>query len=240
MFSRPPSYFRSMLLVLLVVAFATVQYLHLRATRAYPGEAVYNEVPLPLHPMIDDALVWITPKPTIAQKVGWEDDWMMDWKKEHYSPNERVGCNFTYDTPYDDDLICSIPAYVPARLSSSVSSRGKNGQPSMPRVIFVSWFERRLGRAMYTSLLTLLHHNPDYEFIFFKDEDVDRFVCENIKEFLPVFSKVRAGAMRADIWRLLIVQRYGGVYLDSDVSALSKLPIEWQDTAVSGLGCWSR
>lgn len=74
--------------------------------------------------------------------------------------------------------------------------------------------------------------------ILFVDDDVDRFVCENIgKDFaLPLFSKVRrAGAMRIDIWRLLVMQKYGGVYLDSDLSALAKLPIEEGDTAVSGV-----
>ena len=50
--------------------------------------------------------------------------------------------------------------------------------------------------------------------ILFVDDDVDRFVCENIgKAFaLPLFSKVRrAGATRIDIWRLLVMQKYGGV-----------------------------
>jgi len=35
------------------------------------------------------------------------------------------------------------------------------------------------------------------------------------------------------------MKHYGGVYLDSDISSLNKLPIKRHDTAVSGLGCWS-
>ncbi|KAL7544569.1 hypothetical protein ACHAWF_009394 [Thalassiosira exigua] len=184
----------------------------------------------------NDGLVWITPNPREARRVGWEDEWMMEWKRRQYSPTQRVGCNSTGDTPYDDDRVCFVPAYVPARLFDS----GEEGRPRIPRVLFVSWLERRIGRAMYTSLLSLLHHNPEYELVLFDDDDVDRFVCALEPEFaLSAFSKVRAGAMRADVWRLLIVRRYGGVYLDSDLSAIAKLPIQRGDTAVSGVGGWS-
>ena len=45
--------------------------------------------------------------------------------------------------------------------------------------------------------------------------------------------------MRADVWRLLVIQRYGGVYLDGDMSAVAPLPVRPDDTAVSGVGGWS-
>lgn len=186
----------------------------------------------------NDGLVWITPKPRKARKIGYEDDWLMAWKEKHYNPDQATRCDYTEKyTPYNDELICTIPAYIPARYYVKPSH-----QPMIPRVIYVSRFDRRLGKALFISLMTLLHHNPTYEFIFFDDDDVDRFVCEtSLRDewAIPIFSRVRAGAMRADIWRLLILQRYGGVYLDSDISAIGPLPIAENDTAVSGVGCWS-
>jgi len=228
------------LFILLMCIAATIQCLLLRAATMASVPSTHQETQSILS-IENDGLVWITPKPNAARNVGWEDSWMMEWKRRHYSPELSPHCKTDHSTPYDDDLICQIPGYIPARFF--VPSRG-GGQPPIPRVIFVSWFDRRLGRAMYTSLLTLLHHNPEYEFIFFNDEDIVRFICENLgsseEEFaISIFSRVKAGAMRVDIWRLLIIHQYGGVYLDSDISALGKLPIEWGDTAVSGLGCWS-
>ncbi|KAL7529328.1 hypothetical protein ACHAXR_002906 [Thalassiosira sp. AJA248-18] len=216
-----------------------VQFLLLRAAVISSGGEMHYPDQDAHATVVNDGLVWITPKPESTRQVGWEDGWMMDWKRRHYSPSQRPHCNTTVDTPYDEDTLCEIPGYIPARLYLP-----REEQPHIPRVIFISWLDRRLGRAMYTSLLTLLHHNPDYELIFFDDEDVDGFICENVgsseESFaIPVFSKVQAGAMRADIWRMLIIQQYGGVYLDSDVSALGKLPIEWDDMAVSGVGRWS-
>jgi hypothetical protein len=186
----------------------------------------------------NDGLVWVTPKPSEARNIGYEDEWLMAWKERHYNHNHAARCDYTTEyTPYNDQIICTMPAYIPARIFEP-SSR----QSMIPRVIYVSWFDRRLGKALFSSLMTLLHHNPTYEFIFFDDDDIDRFVCEtSLRDewALPIFSRVRAGAMRADIWRLLIVQRYGGVYVDSDISANGPLPIAENDTAVSGVGCWS-
>jgi hypothetical protein len=186
----------------------------------------------------NDGLVWFTPKPSKARKMGYEDEWLMAWKDFHYNPDQATRCDHTSGyTPYNHEVICNIPAYIPAR-HFVTSSR----QPMIPRVIFLTWFDRRLGKALFTSLMTLIHHNPTYEFIFFDDEDVDRFVCDKMSlrdEWgIPMFSRFRAGAMRADTWRLLIIQRYGGVYVDSDISAIGPLPISEEDTAVSGVGCW--
>merc|ERR1719491_2403407 len=49
-----------------------------------------------------DALTWYTPKPSVAPKVGWEDDWMMKWKTDNYSPDQRVRCYRSHKTPYSD------------------------------------------------------------------------------------------------------------------------------------------
>ena len=63
---------------------------------------------------------------------------------------------------------------------------------------------------MYTSLLTLIlinhNHNPELEFMFFNDEDVDTFMCRDDNDMtkhnnkdaefaIPTFSRIRSGAM---------------------------------------------
>ena len=197
-------------------------------------------------PIEDDGLDWITPKPITVRRVGYEDDWLMGWKHRRYDPRLGPRCFHAGDrTPFEEELMCTIPGYIPARRVSIPTEEdvpsSSHWRRDISKVIFVSWLDRRLGKAMYTSLMTLIQHNPEYEFIFFDDEDVDRFFCETavVDEWgIPILSRIKAGAMRADVWRLLIMQRYGGVYVDSDISALGKLPIQEGDTAVSGVGCW--
>ena len=174
----------------------------------------------------NDGTVWITPKPNTARRVGYEDEWLMAWKERHYSPTDlRVGCwgpTNVYNV-YGDELMCKIPAYIPARSvpPSAVGGNVRNRKKKMiSKVIFVSWFDRRLGKALYTSLMTLLHYNPEYEFVFFDDDDVNHFFCETLRDewAIPIISKVKSGAMHADIWRLLTMQQYGGVYVDAQTS----------------------
>ena len=236
---------RTSLFILAMGTAAAAQFLLLRAairSMSHPsGDEPDEPHQAPASPaaVVNDGLVWITPKPDRARRAGYEDDWLMDWKRGHYSPNDRPHCAVSEETPYDDEMLCTIPGYVPARLHDPA----EDARHPIPRVIFVTWLDRRLGRAMYTSIMTLLHHNPEYELVFFDDDDVDRFLCEapSLRDGLsvPTFSRVRAGAMRSDIWRLLVLRRYGGVYLDSDISALDRLPIGRGDTAVSGIGGWS-
>lgn len=157
---------------------------------------------------------------------------MRSFKEAHYDPMQRLRCRIE-ESPYDDPRLCHVPAYVPARLPLPSESQ------LIPRVVFISWTTRKLGRSMFTSIMTILHHNPEYELIFFTDVDVDRFVCANFPQFAPPFSKLRAGAARIDVWRMLVIYQFGGVYLDVDMSALGHLPIAKDAAAVSGLGGWS-
>jgi hypothetical protein len=183
--------------------------------------------------VIMDDLVWHSPRPRSPRQLGWEDTFITNWKKEHYDLSQRLRCGLDEDSPYKDDRVCYIPGYVPARLSLSPMSQ------QIPRTIFMSWMTRKLGRSMFTSIKTILLHNPDYELIFFTDEDVDRFLCANFPELSPYFFGLKSGAARTDVWRMLVIERYGGVYLDVDMSALSHLPIGRHDSVVSGLMCWS-
>ena len=81
---------------------------------------------------------------------------MIGWygKNRHYNVHEHPNCTKTYETPFDDDLLCcGTPGYIPARLYNEEIDTKYN----IPRVIFTTWANRRIGRSMYTSLLTLIY-----------------------------------------------------------------------------------
>lgn len=229
----------TVLVVLLIQLSVVSEYLSIRgsggpqnAQRALDDVRVQNLISTTDVTM--DDLVWHSPRPRSPRHLGWEDTFMTNWKKEHYDPSQRLRCVLDdKKSPYKDNRVCQIPGYVPARLSLSPKSQ------AIPRTIFISWITRKLGRSMFTSIKTILLHNPEYELIFFTDEDVDRFLCANFPELSPYFFGLKSGAARIDVWRMLTIERYGGVYLDVDMSALEHLPIGRQDSVVSGLMCWS-
>ena len=69
-------------------------------------------------------------------------------------------------------------------------------------------------------------HNPDFTFHFFNSERRVQFIKKHYPEFLKYYLSTNDhyGALRADIWRYLVIYHHGGVYIDHKVRILK--PIE--------------
>jgi len=65
------------------------------------------------------------------------------------------------------------------------------------------------------SNVRLLH--PDWEYIFFDDDDIRRFVGAEFPEYQAAFDWFPYAIQRVDFFRYLAVYRLGGFYLDLDV-----------------------
>ncbi len=71
-----------------------------------------------------------------------------------------------------------------------------------------------LHRAVAANIRLL---NPDFEYRFFDDSDVVRFVEAEFPEYQRLFESFRFRIQKFDFFRYLAVYRYGGFYLDLDV-----------------------
>lgn len=56
--------------------------------------------------------------------------------------------------------------------------------------------------------------NPEYDFIHYNDDECLSFVKENYPEYLDAYNSVKPGAFKADLWRLMVLYKYGGFYND--------------------------
>jgi len=70
------------------------------------------------------------------------------------------------------------------------------------------------NRAMIANLKLL---NPDYEYLFFDDDQVQTFVQREFSQYRRVFDSFRFSIQRYDFFRYLAVYHYGGFYFDLDV-----------------------
>jgi hypothetical protein len=61
----------------------------------------------------------------------------------------------------------------------------------------------------------LLH--PNFEYLFFDDDAVERFLREEFPQYLEAFHSFPFRIQRYDFFRYLAVYRYGGFYFDVDV-----------------------
>lgn len=64
--------------------------------------------------------------------------------------------------------------------------------------------------------------NPEYEHRYMDDQQAGDFVkSEYGKEIYDFFINVPVGVMRGDMWRYLIIYKFGGIYTDLDTMCLS-------------------
>lgn len=66
--------------------------------------------------------------------------------------------------------------------------------------------------------------NPEFSYFIYDDADIENYIRQKwAPDFLEFFHALPIGAMRADLWRYLILATEGGVY--SDIDSICVLPI---------------
>ncbi len=71
------------------------------------------------------------------------------------------------------------------------------------------------------NLMQELH--PKWEFLFFSDGDSREFVKREFPDYLKLYDWYPRPVLKADLFRLLVVYRMGGFYLDTDFLLQKKL-----------------
>lgn len=66
--------------------------------------------------------------------------------------------------------------------------------------------------------------NPEYEYRYMDDEQAAEFILSEYgQEWHDIFISLPVGVMRGDLWRYMIVYKYGGVYTDLDTECLQPI-----------------
>ncbi len=129
---------------------------------------------------------------------------------EIYAHAIKFSCDF-YSLIFSNHRIY-IPVYSPARHPPSAQGR-------IPRVIWQTNYTRRVTPQVYLCFLFNRLLSPTCEYNFCDDEACDRFVAENFPpEVVEAYGRLQIGAARADFWRVLVLLKRGGIYLDIDAN----------------------
>ena len=68
--------------------------------------------------------------------------------------------------------------------------------------------------------------NPEYEYNYMDDKQAAKFVLKEYgQEWHDIFVSLPVGVMRGDLWRYMIIYKYGGVYADLDTECLEPMSI---------------
>lgn len=87
----------------------------------------------------------------------------------------------------------------------------------IPRRIIQTGKDRRLSVRRTAVLANMRTLNPEYEYLYFDDEETERFIDRDFPQYRPVFDGFRYRIQKYDFFRYLAVYRYGGFYFDLDV-----------------------
>lgn len=76
--------------------------------------------------------------------------------------------------------------------------------------------------------------NPEYDYFLFDDDAVDRFIrLEYGREIFSSYACVKVGAAKCDVWRLLVIYLFGGIYFDADVRPVVPFTVwDWGNRSV--------
>lgn len=66
--------------------------------------------------------------------------------------------------------------------------------------------------------------NPEYEIKLYDDELCEKFLLDEYSELhYNIFKFIKDGPIKADFWRICIIYKYGGYYIDADIEPLVPL-----------------
>jgi mannosyltransferase OCH1-like enzyme len=77
-----------------------------------------------------------------------------------------------------------------------------------------------LARAVSMNVRLL---NPDFEYLFFDDAQVEDFIDAEFPQYRTLIDSFPERIQRYDLFRYLVIYRFGGFYFDTDVLLVSAL-----------------
>lgn len=94
----------------------------------------------------------------------------------------------------------------------------------VPRIIWQTNYTSHVTLPVYINYLFNRLMAPSFEYRFMVTEAREAFVRENYPgEIYHCYMQLQIGAAQADFWRLLVLQKFGGVYLDIDAHSVWSL-----------------
>ncbi|MBB93269.1 MAG: mannosyltransferase [Rhodobacteraceae bacterium] len=106
----------------------------------------------------------------------------------------------------------TIPAFAPALVR-------RTGPRRVPRQVYQTNYGRRVGLAVYLTWQFNRLMAWDHDFHYMDDDAARDWVnAEFPGEIADTYNRLKIGAAKADYWRVLMLMKNGGVYLDADAN----------------------
>ena len=105
-------------------------------------------------------------------------------------------------------------------------SNGRNETRRIPKILFRTSAVKReeLSIELQRIMVDCKEQNRNYQQVYFDDEDINDFISNEYPQYLKAYRSLVPGAYKADLFRLLVLYKYGGIY--NDIGHRFLVPIE--------------
>jgi mannosyltransferase OCH1-like enzyme len=94
----------------------------------------------------------------------------------------------------------------------------------IPKIIIQTDKSNECDLAKYNSIMSFIELNPEYEYMFFNDEECYNFIKNNYDEItLNTYNKLKPTAYKADLFRACVLYKLGGCYFD--IKQVNRVPL---------------
>lgn len=106
----------------------------------------------------------------------------------------------------------TLPSEAPARRLAATPRK-------IPRIIWQTNYTQTVSLQVYTCFLYNRLRAPTFSYRFCDDAACDAFVAQNFPGRInEAYKRLQIGAARADFWRVLVLLKHGGIYMDIDAN----------------------
>ena len=98
-----------------------------------------------------------------------------------------------------------------------------NEENKIPKIIIQTWKTKAIPEKYKEDYSSIRKYNPDYQYLFFNDDDIHYFLKTNYPDYLIVYNKLPIVIQKIDFFRYVAIYHYGGFYFDLDMKCLEPL-----------------
>jgi len=119
---------------------------------------------------------------------------------------------------------------------------GTNNSINIPKIIHMTCKDKHNLSAFYQQNLDSwkkYHSQSQWKINIYDDKDLETFFTTNYPSLLPLINSYSKIIYKVDIFKILVLNKYGGVYVDMDVECLKSIdPLlnNSNETAIFGYG----
>ena len=111
-----------------------------------------------------------------------------------------------------DETILEVPE------NDTAAAENNTNQREIPKIIYICHKNLKCLNMTYSFWKRL---NPTYQIKLFDDVMCEKFLLDTFSELhQSVFKFIPDGPIKSDFWRVCILYKYGGIYVDADIHPL--------------------